>query len=110
MVEYAALVAIVVGALLAMHIYMQRGMSGRLRSASDSIGEQYAPKDTTSNMTLRMTGRTTTTSVLMLNQSIGNNMTADVMRTTATIDPANPETTSRTGNETVGPLGNNLWE
>ena len=41
--EYAILVVVVVGALLAMQWYMKGGYQGRLRSASDDIGEQYSP-------------------------------------------------------------------
>ncbi len=42
-VEYAILIAVVVGALLAMQIYMKRGVQGKLRSATDDIGEQFSP-------------------------------------------------------------------
>ena len=42
-VEYAVLIAVVVGALIAMQIYMKRGVQGKLRSATDDIGEQFSP-------------------------------------------------------------------
>ena len=42
-VEYAVLVAVVVGALIAMQIYMKRGVQDKLRSATDDIGGQFSP-------------------------------------------------------------------
>jgi len=39
--EYAILVIIVLGALLSIQVYIKRGIQGRLRSATDDIGEQY---------------------------------------------------------------------
>ncbi len=39
--EYALIIAVVVGALLAMQIYMKRGMEGRMRKAADDIGKQF---------------------------------------------------------------------
>lgn len=41
--EYAALIAIVVGALIAMQAYVKRGLQGKLKSSADQIGEQYSP-------------------------------------------------------------------
>jgi len=46
--EYGIIVAVVVGALLAMQVYMKRGVQGRARSSIDSIGEQYSAGITTS--------------------------------------------------------------
>ena len=50
-VEYAVLAAVVVGALLAMQIYIKRGAMGKMKSATDSIGEQFTPLHTVSKMT-----------------------------------------------------------
>ena len=44
-VEYAVTVAVVVGALLLMQIYMKRGIMGRARTATDQIGEQFTPEN-----------------------------------------------------------------
>jgi len=46
--EYAVLIAVAVGALLAMQIYVKRGAMGRLKDATDQIGEQFSPLHTTS--------------------------------------------------------------
>jgi Flp pilus assembly pilin Flp len=47
--EYVALVALVVLALLAMRIYLKGAVCGRFRSAADSfgMGRQYDPNQTT---------------------------------------------------------------
>lgn len=41
--EYAALVAIVVGGLIAMQAYLKRGVQGKLKATGDQLGEQYSP-------------------------------------------------------------------
>ena len=46
-VEYAVLAAVVIGALLFMQIYIKRGAMGKLRDATDNIGEQFTPLATT---------------------------------------------------------------
>lgn len=46
-VEYAALIALVVGALVAMQVYMKRSFQGRIREYSDEMGEQFSPDSTT---------------------------------------------------------------
>ena len=40
--EYAVLIIIVIGALLSIQTYIKRGVQGRLRQASDDIGDQYS--------------------------------------------------------------------
>lgn len=45
--EYAVIIAVVVGAFLAMQKYMERGLQGRLRSSTDQIGPQYSAGNTT---------------------------------------------------------------
>lgn len=53
-VEYAVVIAVIIAALLAMQIYMKRGTMGKLRDASDQIGEQFDPKtaDYTANVNI----------------------------------------------------------
>jgi uncharacterized protein (UPF0333 family) len=41
--EYAVLIIIVIGALLSIQVYIKRGVQGRLKSATDDIGDQYSP-------------------------------------------------------------------
>ena len=44
--EYAVLIAVIIAAVLAMQLYVKRAMSGRLRQASDQVGEQFSPAAT----------------------------------------------------------------
>lgn len=41
--EYALITAVVIAGLLLMQHYMKHGYAGRLKSATDDIGEQYDP-------------------------------------------------------------------
>ena len=54
--EYAVLIAVVVAALLAIQIYMKRGVEGKLRSASDDIGQQFDAHRTESQSITTRTG------------------------------------------------------
>lgn len=49
--EYAILIAVIVGALLMMQHYMKRGVQGKMRESADNIGEQYSAGNTTSTYT-----------------------------------------------------------
>ena len=55
--EYAILIIIIIGALLSIQVYIKRGVQGRLKSATDDIGDQFSPGNT------RVTKETTTSSV-----------------------------------------------
>ena len=48
--EYAVLIIIVIGALLSIQLYIKRGVQGRLKSATDDIGDQYSPGNTNVHM------------------------------------------------------------
>jgi len=85
--EYAVIIAVIVGALIAMQIYIKRGVQGRFREASDQIGEQFSPETTTYTYT------TTTNTAQTENLTDGE--------TTVNITTGQQE---RTGNEMVGNL------
>lgn len=53
--EYAVLIACIAAALVAMRIYIKRGIQGRVKDAADQIGEQYSAKTTTSKLTQTIT-------------------------------------------------------
>ncbi len=55
--EYAVLIVIVIGALLTIQTYVKRGIQGRLRQATDDIGDQF---DTEINMTRKTVFHTKT--------------------------------------------------
>lgn len=45
MAEYAILIAIVSAALLAMQVYMRRGIQGVIKAAADDVGKQEDSRD-----------------------------------------------------------------
>lgn len=49
--EYAMVIAVIVAALVAMQIYMKRSVQGKLRSATDDIGQQYSVGNMTGTVT-----------------------------------------------------------
>jgi len=49
--EYAVLIVVIIAALIAMQVYLKRGLQGRIRESSDQIGESYSPGYTVSNRT-----------------------------------------------------------
>lgn len=66
LVEYAALLIIVMGALLGISNYFKRGLQGRWKSAVDDLGDQYDPRVADSDVrhTLVFTTNTTITANL----------------------------------------------
>jgi hypothetical protein len=51
--EYALLIAVVIGSLLYMQNYLKRSMQGRLQRIGDQMGEQYSPGVTYRNTSSR---------------------------------------------------------
>ena len=54
--EYAILIIIIIGALLSIQVYIKRGIQGRLKSATDDIGDQFKVGGT--NVVTTMSTRT----------------------------------------------------
>jgi uncharacterized protein (UPF0333 family) len=81
--EYVLLVTAVVGAFLAIQYYLNRGVQGRVRDASDNIGGQFDARATTNTYTT------------VRNSSATEINAAGVTSSTST------ENTDRTGSETV---------
>lgn len=104
--EFATLVVVLVAALVTMALYVKRALSGRLRDTAESIGDQYAPRQTTSIFTVTAKSRITSESNLMLDQVRGGKP-VDLIESRTTIQE---DTTNRIGNEQVGPLGSRLWD
>lgn len=73
--EYAVLIVIVIGALLSLQVYIKRGVGGRLKGASDEIGDQfsignmnYIHKTTTTSQTQETFKHGVTNSVLLIDE------------------------------------------
>jgi len=83
--EYAILVIIIIGALLSIQVYIKRGVSGRLKSATDDIGDQFS----VGNTNIVKTTRTRSNSVEtfrqgvagsnLLSETVSDNMTSNVV-------------------------------
>lgn len=89
--EYALIVAVVVGGLIAMQVYIKRGLQGKLRDSADQLGEQYSP------------GFTTGTTEVTINTSTTENLTGGV----TTTDSSTSQT--RESDENVAELSQEYW-
>jgi len=47
--EYAVLIVVIIAALIAMQVYLKRGIQGKMRESADTIGEQFSPGITQGN-------------------------------------------------------------
>lgn len=61
--EYVIIIVVVVGALIAINIYMKRGVEGKLRESTDQIGEQFDIADSQTDITRTRSGTSTQTVV-----------------------------------------------
>ena len=83
--EYALIIAVVVAGLLLMQHYVKRGYAGRLKGASDEMGEQFDPNAYVANFTI--------------NQS--SNVRQTVNARVSTTNHLAPQTSSKTGSEGI---------
>ena len=79
--EYAILIIIIIGALLSIQIYIKRGVQGRLKSATDDIGDQFSPGNTnvTMSMTTSSVSSDTFISGVTKSQLLNEEITIDLM-------------------------------
>lgn len=89
--EYAIIIVVVVGALLAMQWYIKGGYQGKLRQASDEIGEQYSPTHITGTST-------TTVTATQQEATSGGSLNAGTMPVSSSNYTQNQ---TKTGSETV---------
>jgi len=92
--EYAVIIAVIVAALIAMQVYVRRGLQGRLKQASDDIGGQFSASSTTTNYS------TSLTAVSTEDKPAGED--------TKTVTGTN-QTQTRTGSETSGDFASENW-
>jgi hypothetical protein len=92
--EYAIVIFAVVAALLAMQVYMRRGLQGKMRSSADELSvQQYEPKNTVSDITTTQMSDITTKSETTEDDERYNTTTTTII---------NAQTENRSGSETVG--------
>ena len=95
--EYAIVIFAIIAALLAMQVYMRRGIQGKMRSSADELSvQQYEPKNTVSDITTRQASNITTRSETT--EAAGRYITN-------TTNIINSQTENRSGTETVGGSG-----
>jgi len=79
--EYAVLIIIIIGALLSIQVYIKRGVQGRLKQATDDIGDQFSVGNT--NVVKIMTTSSVTNETFLSGQSrsqlLGDETTLDLM-------------------------------
>lgn len=99
--EYIGILLCLVAALIAMQVYIKRGMQGRLKQVADDLGPQYAPKNSSYTQSVALYSKVTTE----VNQDDAGNTT-----TTSTINEDDPERqTIITDSTRVGPLESKLF-
>ena len=93
--EYAIVIFAIIAALLAMQVYIRRGLQGRLRQGADELSvQQYAPKNTVSDITItQKSDITTQTNTVEVD---------DTYKTTTTTD-INSQEEHRSGTEHISP-------
>lgn len=104
--EYAVLIVCIVLGLVAMQMYITRSAQGRFRTNADSIGEQYAPGNTTSDITDTFSSDVST--LTMTTETNGTTVTTTDSWNSYMLDAGGnivqiPETHTRSGSETVMP-------
>lgn len=108
MVEVVLLSTVMIAAMLAMGGYVKRGLSGAYRSATNSIGEQYDPRHTSTTpggFVTTVVNETRTESKLQKEKSGSQDVNVMVTKTTILRDD-----TLREGEETVAPPRASIWE
>ncbi len=79
--EYAILIIIIIGALLSIQVYIKRGVQGRLKSATDDIGDQFSPGNTNVTKTMTTGSRSDDTFIAGVTTStlVGDEITTDTL-------------------------------
>lgn len=104
--EYAIVVACLAAALGATQIYIKRAIQGRLRNATDEIGQQYAPENITAEFTTTINSDMKIKSELK-DLGIKDKDGIEVRGIESTIDFT--ENTQRSGSEELGEFEDKLF-
>ncbi len=78
--EYAILIIIIIGALLSIQVYIKRGIQGRLKSATDDIGDQFSVGNTNVVTTIKTNSQSkdTFSGGVTLSQLLGAEITTTI--------------------------------
>ena len=72
--EYGLLIAVVVLALVAINIYMKKGVQGRLKESTDQIGRQFTPDTFETSWRIASSGNTQTREIRTDNGELTTNI------------------------------------
>ena len=107
-IEFAVLIIIIIAAFIAMQVYLKRGIQGRLRGNTDSIGEQYDPQKTSSDFTVSRASNITTvltTQPAKVEVEVNGVIASDLISMTQTDAHTAYDNTTRSGWEKVDAPG-----
>ena len=102
--EYAVVIAVVVGALIASQTYFKRGVQGKFKQASDDIGEQFSPGASTYDYTTTSsTTSTDTVAPVTATAAAGGTTTPDTTDALSKNTTTVSQTQERYGTEYISP-------
>ena len=104
--EYAVIIAVVVGALLAMQVYVKRAVQGRLRQASNDIGDQFSTAGRFE--TIASSDSTTDETSAPVSRIAPGAIDADLLSSTTT-DVIATQTVTEQGHVAGGGSPNEFW-
>lgn len=93
-VEYAVLIVVVIAALIAMAIFMKRGVMGKARESTNQIGEQFTPLSTVNDYTRTYTS--TRNEVSATDGSVQSTITADEIQNKVGTESVEADLTTET--------------
>ena len=101
--EYALLISVVIAALIAIQVYMKRGVMGKLKESTDQVGEQWTPENNfTRTWTISSSGPQSQFEDRTRGDLTEANATTGMLFTNSTLDSATVETLTRDEDETWG--------
>ena len=100
--EYAVLVIIIIGALLSIQAYIKRGVQGRLKQATDDVGDQFSVGN--QNYLRTVNSRSSTRDTFMNGQSTSSILGNEVVNVTSFSNIIKPcqEFWGKEGNQVAG--------
>ena len=103
--EYAVVIVVVLAALLAIQVYVRRSIQGKLRSSTDSIGEQYSAGNTTSKYTTSQTGNMATQEKFGLTKGVSRSEVTAAASVTRSATGSDAEKIGQLDSETLFKAG-----
>lgn len=101
--EYALVITVIMAAMVAINVYMKRGVQGKLRESADKIGEQYAAGKTVATITTQRTGNMVSRDTFGLADSstFGDAATTDTAKGVSRYVVTTAGQTQRSSTETI---------